>query len=312
MNPSELSPPPRFQRPLFVTLLFPFSLVVFFAWFLFMRVQETRYQAVGQAGAAALAKKDTKRARDLFDTFLRARPNDPLAYKAVSEVCAAFEQPTMAIEYAQRGLDACKDAPNAPRALLYLQLAESQSLAEPAHPQTKAIASARTALSLDPQNFQMQNAIGYMLVDNDQNLNEAEKLLRAALKSLKPAGEDPLSDELRPAMEDSYGWLLYKKTDYVGAVAALNQASHDLPTGTPGYGAKYFFYHLGAAYRKTGQTEEARRALAVALQYDPAFAEAKAEVVLLPPPNTPAASPAVSPPVGSSPSVPASAPGLKL
>jgi len=38
----------------------------------------------------------------------------------------------------------------------------------------------------DPQNPELQNAVGYTLADNDQNLDEAEKLLRQALQSLKP------------------------------------------------------------------------------------------------------------------------------
>ena len=318
MNPSGLNPPPRFQRPPLFSLLLLCSLVGYFVWFLFMHAQEARYQTVAQEGAAALAKNDTKRARDLFDKFLRTRPTDPASYMAVSEVSAAYDQPTMAVEYAQRGLDVCKNASNPQRAQLYLRLSLGQSLAEPKHPQIRAIASVRTALSLDPLNPELQNAVGYTLVDNDQNLNEAEKLLRQSLQSLKPTGEDTFSDSRRPLVEDSFGWLLYKKGDYVAAVAALNQAVHDMPTGQPGAAAKYYYYHLGAAYRKAGQVDAARRTLAVALQYDPAFPEAKAEEALLPPQNTPVAAPISTPPVGSpsagsssmSPSSPV--PGLKL
>lgn len=301
MNPSGMSAPPRPQRSPVISLLLLCGLVVYFFWFFVIRAREAHYVAIVQQGAAALAKKDTARARNLFDTFLREHPADPMPYMAVSEVCGKYNEAALAVEYAQRGLDACKNAPNPQRAQLLLELSQAQSLAEPAHPQVKAIASARTALTLDPTP-EMKNAVGYMLVDNDQNLDEAEKLLRQALQSLKAPGDDPQSDALRPAIEDSYGWLLYKKGDYSGAVAALNRASHDLPSGTAGMIAKYFYYHLGAAYRKAGQIDEARRTLDIALQYDPAFPEAKAEAALLPPPNTPAASPpSVSP-----------TPGLKL
>lgn len=315
MNPSGLNSPPLARRFPLSTLLLLCCLVVFFARFLYMRTQEQHYEAIIQTGSTALAKKDTGRARGLFDTFLRANPTDPLGYIAISDLCTEFDQPALAVEYAQRGVDTCKNAPNPQRAELYLHLSQAQALAEPAHPQTKAIASVRTALSLDPQNPQLKNALGYTLADNDQNLDEAEKLLRQALQSLKPSGDDPLSDVLRPAMEDSFGWLLYKKGDYAGAVAGLNQAIQDLPTGQTGYVAKYYYYHLGAASRKAGQIDEARRALDIALQYDPAFPEAKAEEALLPPANTPAAtpppasaaSPSATPPASSSP-----APGLKL
>jgi tetratricopeptide (TPR) repeat protein len=310
MNPPSLNSPPRPQRPPIFSLLLLGSLVVFFASFLYMRVQEVQARAVLEAGSTALAKNDLKQARSVFDTFLRRSPTSAVAYAEVTGACLERDQAALAVEYAERGLEACKNAPDAERAFLYMTLSEAQGVAEPAHPQTKAIAAARAAVKLDPENFVFQNAVGYTLVENDQNLDEADKLLRQALKALKPSGEDPQSDALRPAIEDSFGWLLYKKGDYTGAVAVLTQAMQDMPSAEPGRSAKHFYYHLGAAYRKAGQIEEARRTLAIALQYDPAFAEAKAEAALLPPPNTPAATPPVSP-IPSTPPTSAT-PGLKL
>ncbi|GEM_PF-2729360 len=309
MNPSGENSPPLVRRFPLSTLLLLCSLAVFFVWFFFMRVKELGNAKILRSGSAALAKKDTAGARSFFEAFLRANPGQPLAYADISTVCAEADQAALAAEYAQRGLDNSKKATDAQRALLYASLSQDQALAEPAHPQTKAIASARIALSLDPQNADLQNAAGYLLADNDQNLEEAEKLLRQALQSLKPFGENPLSDASRPMIEDSFGWLLYKKGDYAGAVTTLNQAVHDMPSGQPGYIAKEYYYHLAAAYRKAGQIDAARRTLDIALQYDPAFPEAKAEEALLPPPNTPAA----APPSASSPApIPSSAPGLKL
>jgi tetratricopeptide (TPR) repeat protein len=314
MNPTGLNSPPLVRRFPLSSLLLVCSLVVFFACFLYMRVQEMHYEGIIQAGSAALTKKNVARARSLFDTFLRKNPTDALGYIAISDVCAGFDQPALAVEYAQRGLEACKNASNAQRAEIYVHLSRAQALLEPAHPQTKAIASARIALSLDPENRALKNAVGYMLTDNDQNLDEAEKLLREALESLKPSGDDPVSDMQRPLIEDSYGWLLYKKSDFARAVVELNQAIQDMPSGEAGFAAKGYYYHLGAAYRKAGQIDDARRALDVALQYDSAFPEAKAEEALLPPPNTPAAVPAPvpTPPSVSSSPAPSSTPGLKL
>lgn len=295
MNPPGMTPPPPIRRFTFTTLLMIVGLAVYFVWLFAVQRQQNYYNKIIQEGKAALSKKDLTQARASFDTFVRSSPTDPLTYLGITQVCLTFEQPTLAIEYIQHGLDACKDSPPAQRARLYVMLAESQTLAMPAHPQTQAIASARTALSLDPENPELQNALGYMLVDNDQNPEEAEKLVRQALQSLKPHGEDPFSDTLRPVVEDSFGWMLYKKGNYTAAVAALNQAVQDMPMGEADYTTKYLYYHLGAAYRKAGQIEEARRILAIALQYDPDFAEAKAEQALLPPPNTPAAQPPPAP-----------------
>lgn len=300
MNSPGTDPSPVAPRLRLSTLLLLGSLAVFSLWFLRMHLLRLHYADILQKGSAALAKKDTPGARVLFDTFIRSNPADPRAYIVINGACLESDNPTLALEYAQRGLETCKNAPNSERAELYLALAQSQALTAPAHPQTAAIASARTALSLDPKNLITQNALGFMLADNDQNLEEAENLLRQTLQSLPSEGNDPLATALRPDIEDSFGWLLYKKGDYPGAVGALNRAAQDMPTAEPGFIAKYFYYHLGAAYRKAGQTDEARRALDVALHYDPAFPEAKAEEALLPPQSTTAAP---SPP---------SAPGLKL
>ena len=322
MNPSGMTPSPRLQRSLPSNILLLGGLIAFFAWFFYMRVQEVRYAKIVDEGVTALAKKDTARAKERFETYLRADPKSPQSYIDISVICEMLNEPILAMEYVQRGLEACKGAPKEQRAQLYMQLSATQALVEPTHPQTKAIASIRTALELNPTSPILQNAVGYTLVDNDQNLAEAEQLLRKALGSLQESGKDPESDTLRPALEDSFGWLLYKKGDYAGAVAALSQAVHDLPAGAAGMAAKYFYYHLGAAYRKAGQIDEARRTLAIALQYDPAFPEAKAEAALLPPLNTPAVppvSPSVSPaPANASPPAAAptpsssGAPGLKL
>ena len=315
-NPSDMNPSPSVRRLPLSTLFLLGSLAVFVVWFLRLHFEQLHYEGIFKAGSVELAKKDTTRARSLFDAFIRANPTDPGAYLTICTVCEEFDQAALVVDYAQRGVDACKNASKEQRAQLLLDLSQGQALAAPAHPQTQAIASARAALDLDPQNPQTLNAVGYMLVDNDQNLDDADKLLRRALQALKPRGDDPLSEVLRPLVEDSFGWLLYKKGDYPGAVAALEQASHDMPAGEPASGAKYFYYHLGAAYRKAGRIEEARHTLDIALHYDPTFAEAKAEEALLPPQSLPGVSPIGAPPIGAPPinssSPPAASPGLKL
>lgn len=304
MNPS--GPTPAFtRRSLTFNLVLLVCLIGVFAWLQFLRLQDRRYSQIVSDGATALSKKDIARAHERFDAYVRTRPTDYTAYIEVSADCLALDQPALALEYAQRGLEACKDASNPERAQLYLQLAQALALTEPAHPQTKAIDAARTALKLDPDNFQMKNALGYMLADNDQNLDEAERLLRQALQTLADLGRNESAAAVRSLIEDSYGWLLYKKNDYPGAIAALTEAVHDMAPDTEGYAAKYYYYHLTAAYRKAGRIDDARRMLAIALQYDPAFPEAKAEEALLPPANTPPAQPPVSatPPAPATPLV---------
>ena len=309
MNPTGPTPPPSVRWSQLTTLFMLGSLAVIFLWSFNQKRQGLQYEEWIQKGSAALAKKDVVHARGFFDAVLHANPTNPGIYLGISNTCMASDQTTLAEEYIQRGLEACKHATDAERANLYVGLSQVQSAAEPAHPQTKAIASARMALSLDPHNPAMKNALGYTLADNDQNLEEAERLLREALQSLDSPDNNPYLT--RWEVEDSFGWLLYKKGDYVGAVAELSQATQDLPDGVSGYGAKYSYYHLGAAYRKAGKPDDSRKILAIALHYDPDFPEAKAEVALLPPANTPAVVPTPANALPHSSPLP-SAPGLKL
>ena len=82
-----------------------------------------------------------------------------------------------------------------------------------------AINAYRIALHRWPDSPQLMNALGYTLVDRTEKYDEAEKLIRKALKF------DPES----PAIIDSYGWLLYKQGKYEEALEQLHIAYHRFP-----------------------------------------------------------------------------------
>jgi tetratricopeptide (TPR) repeat protein len=97
----------------------------------------------------------------------------------------------------------------------------------------------KKALSVDPNNATVLNYYGYMLGDLGQRLDEAEALVRSALK------EEPYSG----AYLDSLGWVYYKENKLAEAEATLRKAvdrdSHD-PT---------IHSHLGDVYSKLGRNE---------------------------------------------------------
>jgi tetratricopeptide (TPR) repeat protein len=97
----------------------------------------------------------------------------------------------------------------------------------------------KKALAVDPNNATVQNYYGYMLGDLGQRLDEAEALVKGALK------EEPYSG----AYLDSLGWVYYKENKLADAEATLRKAvdrdSHD-PT---------IHSHLGDVYSKLGRTE---------------------------------------------------------
>ncbi len=72
----------------------------------------------------------------------------------------------------------------------------------------------RAILKQDPRNANALNALGFMLADRGQRLDEAQKLLREAM-TLKP--DDPF-------VIDSYGWLQYRLGNSGEAIKYLRRA----------------------------------------------------------------------------------------
>jgi len=72
------------------------------------------------------------------------------------------------------------------------------------------------AVEADSENPEALNALGYLYVEQNKNLDKAEVLLEKALS---------LSKEFH--IQDSYGWLQYKKGDYERAEQYLKAALNE-------------------------------------------------------------------------------------
>lgn len=105
----------------------------------------------------------------------------------------------------------------------------------------KAERDLRQILQLEPENSQALNALGYLLADRTDRLDEARPLITKAL-ALSP-------DE--PAILDSMGWLEFRSGNFPRAIEWLQRAfimSNDAEIGA----------HLGEALWLNNQQEEAR------------------------------------------------------
>lgn len=109
----------------------------------------------------------------------------------------------------------------------------------------------RKALELNPEQPYVLNYLGYSWVDQGKNLVEARKMIERAV-------------ELRPDdgyIVDSLGWVLYRLSDFPGAVEKLERAVELRPQDPT------INDHLGDAYWRVGRLNEARfqwrRALAL-------------------------------------------------
>jgi len=111
----------------------------------------------------------------------------------------------------------------------------------------------KKVLAVNPSNAQVLNYYGYMLGDSGTRLDEAEDLVRRALK------DDPFNG----AYLDSLGWIYFRQNKLVDAETTLRMAeereSHDATIHS----------HLGDVYAKSGRGDKA------AIEYEKSLVEWK-------------------------------------
>lgn len=110
----------------------------------------------------------------------------------------------------------------------------------------------RHILTYDPNNASALNALGYIMASNNQNLDEAEQLIRKAL-ALIP--DDP-------AIMDSMGWVLYRQGHPEAALPYLQNAMALYPD-------QEIAAHLGEVLWVLGEHEKAREVWERGLEEDP-------------------------------------------
>jgi tetratricopeptide (TPR) repeat protein len=115
-----------------------------------------------------------------------------------------------------------------------------------------AIAAGRNALEIAPDAPQALNFLGYLLADHQQELAEAERLIRRAVQ------QDPDNG----AYLDSMGWVLYRLGDLPGARTQLERAA-DLTGNDP-----VVHEHLGDVYRDLKLADLARAQYRLSLSAD--------------------------------------------
>ena len=104
-----------------------------------------------------------------------------------------------------------------------------------------SIAQMKKVISLDPKNANALNYLGYTYADLGQDLDEAERLIKEALKQKPDDGY----------ITDSLGWVYYKKGLFSKAVTFLEKAASLEPEDP------IILEHLGDAYLKDNQNQKA-------------------------------------------------------
>jgi len=114
-----------------------------------------------------------------------------------------------------------------------------------------AIATFRKLLDDHPDFHPALNYLGYMWVEEGENLDEAIGMIRQAVRL----------DPDNGAYVDSLGWGLYRKGDFDGARTTLERASRLSQDPT-------IYEHLGDVYVALGEPESARKAYRRAMELE--------------------------------------------
>ena len=118
----------------------------------------------------------------------------------------------------------------------------------------KAAEALKKSIEVDPANAARAcNYLGYMWADRNENLDEAEALIRRAVKS----------DPENGAYLDSLGWVYFKKGLHAQALKELLHAAELLKAGDA-----TVFDHIGDACEKLGKTVDALEYWRKALQLE--------------------------------------------
>jgi tetratricopeptide (TPR) repeat protein len=180
--------------------------------------------------------------------FFQAGPRkamEQLDLESMASLWATFRSWNRCLEAVQQ---ARRDGPVRDVDLLLMQANALENLGRP----DEAIQVLREGQKLDPGHPVLQNNLGFSLLEHGGDLEEAARLIRAALD------KDPKNGSTM----DSWGWALYKQGKYAEAEKALRQATELSPFSPEAH------KHLGEALLKLDRLQDAldewERALAYA------------------------------------------------
>ena len=202
---------------------------------------------VADNGAARvlLLQGQEAKALELLDLYIEAHPDNAIeALVARSHLRASKGDAAAAVA----DLDAALRKYPAHPTLAY----QRATMLERAGRHREAVTAFEAQLQERPGDPNVANALGYTLADNAQRLDRAEQLIRQAL-AVSPDN---------PAIQDSLGWIHYRRGRLAQALPVLEQAwrtSRDAEIGA----------HFGEVLWKKGDEGRAHYVWAQALNRDP-------------------------------------------
>ncbi len=243
---------------------------------LLAQLRDDEGRALARANQTEAARAEFAKAAASYEQSLLIRPNNARAYLRLAELLIG---PLKQSDRAERILtEARAQFRNAPEFTYYLAIAQRENkraqqavitfeealneaeanaaelltarfyfdygaAAEKAGLFDKAADLFRQAIVLDPANAaEVYNYLGYMWVEHNMHLDEAEQMITKALEL----------DPSNGAYLDSLGWLKFKKGKYEEALGDLLRAAQHLTRDDP-----TVFEHIGDTYAKLNKVPQA-------------------------------------------------------
>jgi len=185
------------------------------------------YMQQGRAAAAVSA----------CEAHVRRNGDDAFAWNLLGQVYSEQKEYRKAEEAFRKALAAKPDAMETYLLLGRMHLREGNY--------QKARAAYEGALQMQPGFWPAANDLAVLLCERAASAADLDKALSLAQSALKSRPEDP-------AVQDTLGWIWYKKGDMGKALEMLQRAQGKAPESAE------INYHLGMALVKAGRREEAR------------------------------------------------------
>ncbi len=186
-------------------------------------------------GKIYLKENDIKKAKDSFKEAIKLNPNIIGAYVSLADIYLKQDKIDRAIKEYKKVI---KITPNyLPTYMVVAILYQLKGQISTANDYYKK------ALEINPRFVPAANNLAWNYAEQNKNINEALRLAQIAQE------QDPYN----PAINDTLGWIYYKKGLYLNAIAMLQESLERMPN------QGVVIYHLAMAYLKSGKKEVARK-----------------------------------------------------
>lgn len=224
-------------------------------------------EVMGQLLVAQSRKGQTDKALEKADKLIKAFDGNFLFHQMKARVLNDAEKYDEAVKEYEKTIDAINDNENVKKDVKERMVRGMKYAISGVYVTQNKIDEGtkilRDLVKEDPENATFKNDLGFIMCDNDKNLDESEKLIREAIDQdlkarAKLAEEGKLDKEAakkpNSAYVDSLGWVLFKKKKYDEALKNLLESA-----GSDDEESNHIeiWDHVGDCYAAMGKKKEA-------------------------------------------------------